>query len=214
MTTTLNQNTLEAIKNLVESVSRAELVEFIIGCDSSYTKATAENFLDYLKAKSDSDYKHDQERYAEFVLGVIWYSFLYYGYDFEKVSRNQLECYKSRKEQQAKEEASEYRKQARRANFRHLMLDYYRNEKTYDETKKEILGKNSEDSRRARNCLEFKTLAKIQAKKQTKSHTLDKIIKLVDEDIERGYGDRAELTEAQKERANKIENSHWFISRW
>ena len=71
MTTTLNQNTLEAIKNLVESVSRAELVDFITGCDSSYTKATAENFLDYLKAKSDSEYKHDQERYAEFVLGVI-----------------------------------------------------------------------------------------------------------------------------------------------
>ena len=214
MTTTLNQNTLEAIKNLVESVSRAELVEFIIGCDSSFTKTTAENFLDYLKAKSDSDYKHDQERYAEFVLGVIWYSFLYYGYDFEKVSRNMLESYKSRKQQQAKEEASEYRKQARRANFRHLMLDYYRNEKTYDETKKEMLGKNDEDSWRARNNLGFKTLAKIQAKKQTKSHTLDKIIKLVDEDIERGYGDRAELTEAQKERANKIENSHWFISRW
>ena len=88
------------------------------------------------------------------------------------------------------------------------MLDYYRNERTYDETKKEMLGKNDEDSWRARNNLGFKTLAKIQAKKQTKSHTLEKIIKLIDEDLERGYGDRAELTEAQKDRANKIENSH------
>ena len=119
-----------------------------------------------------------------------------------------LESYKSRKEQQAKEEASEYRKQARRSNFRHLMLEYYRDERTHDETKKEMLGKNDEDSWRARNNLGFKTLAKIQAKKQTKSHNLQKIIKLIDEDLERGYGDRAELTEAQKDRANKIENSH------
>lgn len=88
------------------------------------------------------------------------------------------------------------------------MLDYYRGEKTYEDAKKEILGNHDEDSRRAKNDNQFKTLKKVKAKKETKSHTLDKIIKLVDEDIERGYGDRAELTEAQKERANKIENSH------
>ena len=130
------------------------------------------------------------------------------------MAENKLKSYKSWKINQAEEEAKEYRKQARRSNFRHLMLDYYKDQKTYDEAKKEILGNHDEDSRRAKNDNQIKTLKKIKAKKETKSHNLQKILNLIDDDIERGYGDRANITDEQQKHANDIEKSHGFITRW
>lgn len=42
----------------------------------------------------------------------------------------------------------------------------------------------------------------------TKSHDLNKILKLIDDDIARDYARCFDLTEEQKRTAEKIENSH------
>ena len=43
---------------------------------------------------------------------------------------------------------------------------------------------------------------------ETKSHDLDKIIKLIHDDTERGYADYVKLTDEQEKHAEKIEKSH------
>jgi hypothetical protein len=60
----------------------------------------------------------------------------------------------------------------------------------------------------------MKTLSKVAAKKQTKSHTLEKVLKVIDEDIARGYGDWANITDEQQKHAQQIEKSHGFVTRW
>lgn len=210
----LTENTQELVKNLISSVTKAELIDFICNCDHAYTKATAENFIEHLKSQKTSESKIDNWRYDEFVLGVIWYGVLYYGYDFEKVARQQLESYKSRKIHQAEEEAKEYRKDARQTNFRCMLIDFYKWRITEEDAKKMILWNHAEDSRWAKNDNQMKTLSKVAAKKQTKSHTLEKVLKVIEEDIARGYGDWANITDEQQKHAQQIEKSHGFVTRW
>lgn len=210
----LTTQTQEQAKKLVESVSKAELIDFICNCDSSYTTGTAENFLENLKNKENSWDVFHKWAYTEFVFGVVAYWMLHYWYDFERIAREELERYKSCKIHQAGEDAKKWRLEARRTEFRCLMIDFYKWTITEEEAKKQILWNYAEDSRYAKNSKELKTLNKIKAKKETKSHNLSKILKLIEEDIARWYGDRMNITDEQKEHANKIEKSHGFITRW
>jgi hypothetical protein len=55
----LTENTQELVKNLISSVTKAELIDFICNCDSAYTKATAENFIEHLKSQKTSESRID-----------------------------------------------------------------------------------------------------------------------------------------------------------
>ena len=125
MEKTLTQNTQEQVKNLVKSVSKSELIEFILNADSSYTTATAESFLEYLKNKEASGDVFYKGYFFEFVWGVLGYSMLNYGYDFRKVATEKLETYKSIKKQQAQKDAKKYREETRKANFEKVLIQFY-----------------------------------------------------------------------------------------
>lgn len=209
----LNPQTQEMAKSLIKSVTKEELIDFICSYSSSYTTATAESFLEYIKNKENTAEMYHKTEYTEFVLGVICSWLCEYWRNFEKIATDKLDNYKYRKEQQAKKDADKRRKEKRREKFKKRLIDYYLGRKTEEETRQEMLGNNAPDSRFAKNDLGFKTLAKVTAKLQTKSHSLEKIIKLIDEDIERWYGDRTDLNDEEKQRAEKIERSHGFVNR-
>lgn len=210
----LTEKSQQLVKWLIENISKKELIDFICKANSSYTTATAESFLDYTKQRQASQQTFYKTEFDEFVLAVVGYWFLESAYDFEKIATQKLEYYKQTRESQAKEDAKKYRLEQGNENFRALMVDFYLWRKTEEDVKLAIFGKTTPDARQYKRHNERKTFVKIQNKMKTKTHDLSKILKLIDEDIERDYAKYFTLTDEQKKRAEKIENSHWFVNRW
>ena len=210
----LTENTQELAKKLIESVSKKELIDFICKANSSFTTATAENFLDYTKQRQASGETFYKTEYDEFVLAVISYGCLESAYDFEKIATQKMEWFKQTRESQAKKDAENYRAEARKSNFRGLMVDFYLWRKNEQDVKLAIFGKDEPSDRQYKRHDERKTFNKIKNKMTTKSHDLNKILKLIDDDIARDYARCFDLTEEQKRTAEKIENSHGFVNRW
>ena len=210
----LTENTQELAKKLIESVSKKELIDFICKADSSFTTATAESFLDYIKQQQASGETWYKTSYNEFVLAVVSYGCLESAYDFKKIATEKMERFKQTRESQAKEDAKKYREKATQENFKKLMVDYYLGVKDENDVKIGIFGKPEIDEYWLKYHNERKTFQKIQKKMKTKSHDLKKILKLIDDDIARDYARSFSLTDEQKRTAEKIENSHWFINRW
>lgn len=210
----LTENTQELAKKLIESVSKQELIDFICQADSSFTTATAENFIDYIKQQQASGETWYKTSYNEFVLAVVSYGCLESAYNFEKIATEKMERFKQTRESQAKKDAEKYREDARKSNFQKLMVDYYLGRKDENEVKTAIFGKNEPSSRQYKRHDERKTFQKIQKKMETKSHDLSKILKLIDDDLARGYARCFSLTDEQVRTAEKIENSHGFVNRW
>lgn len=204
----LTENTQELVKNLVKSVKKQELIDFICQSNSSYTTATAESFLDYIKQQQASQETFYKTSYDEFVLAVISYGCVESGYDFEKIATQKIGRYKQIRESQAKNDAEKYREEARKSNFQKLMVDFYLGRTTESEVKLAIFGKDEPSSWQYKRHDERKTFQKIQKKMETKSHDLSKILKLIDDDLARGYARCFSLTDEQQKHAEKIEKSH------
>lgn len=210
----LQETSKSSILDLVNNINKSELINFICECDNTYTTATAESFLENLKNKQNSEETRYKTAYTEFVLAVISYGVCYYGFDFERIARDDLGNYKSVKISQAKEDEKKYRKEQSRQNFMTIMLDFYKWDITEEEAKVRIFWTAEPMAWRLKNSGERTTLNKIKNKLTTKSHNIHKIIKLVNEDIERWYWDYTTLTEEQKKTAEKIGNSHGFVTAW
>ena len=214
MEKTLTPNTQEQVKNLVKSVSKSELIEFILNADSSYSTATAESFLEYLKNKETSGDVFYKGYYFEFVRGVLGYSMLNYGYDFRRIATEKMESYKSIKKDQAKKDAEKYREETRKANFEKVLIEFYLWKAEEKDVKMVIFWTETPYESQYKRNDGRKTYNKILKKMETKSHDFNKIIKLINDDMARGYADYVKLTDEQEKHAERIAKSHWFVERY
>lgn len=185
--------------------------------DSDYNEQNARKFTDYYDF-FESDKEDEQEREKENqkmrdkLLELKVYMILadseiwYFRYNCQKLVKSALSDFKYEQKEKARTKAKEYRETREIEKFRAILLDFYADRITYERAKSDLRGGYGS----AYDCECWKTLDKMARLKETKSHTIQKANKLIDNDILRGYWSSVLLSRDESQAVYSIEKSHGF----
>lgn len=190
-----NAKTYTEYKALIDSITEGELVAHVLNVSEGYrlgfTSELALEFIQELKEKETNGEIYDKGKYFWFVafyLSGLVSDYNWRAWDYNK---RELENWKFWKNNEKKEEASAYRAEIDKKGFKSAFLEYYKTQ-DLDELNKKIYFSRYNDAE--------KTLSKIDNKLKTKSHSLEKIEKLIDDEINLYWREKA-YKETDEERA-------------
>lgn len=198
---TTKENILTACKNLANCLTREELKNFICNEDYRFNEERAEAFLKWLENLEAS-----RDQFLMFKIRVaLICSWLFYSFDFKKDIRSDLEHYKALEQERTEEEAKKRLEEQEKTKFKENLIKFYKWEITEDQIEEIFnpIHRNFYTDYRA-------TVKKIKNKLNTKSHSLEKVLKVIDEDIERWYHRSIQTGETVWKEYRSIANSHWF----
>ena len=199
MTTT--ETLIKNCKNLANSLTNEDLTNFIVNENSRFNTERANDFLKWLENLNGSK---DSLLLFKIRVALIC-SKLFYSYEFYKEIREDLSHYISIQKENARIESEKRFEEQKKAKFKEMLVKLYKGEITHDQIELAFNPnqRNFYTDYRA-------TVKKVENKLQTKSHSLEKVLKVIEEDIERGYHNSIQMGEAIYREYQKRSNSHWF----
>lgn len=195
------ENIIRACENLASTITREDLINFICGTNSRYTPQRAEDFLKWLESKN-----FEKETLLQFRIKVALISSgLFYSFEFRSDIEDRLTHFIQIEKKKAEDLALERYNEQEKAKFRDILIKFYKWELTREQVE-EIFNPN----KRTRNTDYKATINKIENKLKTKSHTLEKVEKVIAEDIEREYHKSIQLGEEMFKEYRKMCDLHGF----
>lgn len=201
-----NAKTFTEFKALIDSITEGELVAHILNVSEGYrlgfTSELALEFIQELKDKETNGEIYDKGKYFWFVafyLSGLVSDYNWRAWDYNK---KELENWKFWKNNEKKEEANAYSVEIDKNGFKSAFLEYYKTQ-DLDALNKKIYFSRWNDAE--------KTLSKIDNKLKTKSHSVEKIEKLLDDEINLYWREKAyKKTDEERAEYQRILKSAGF----
>ena len=195
------ENIIKACEDLASTLTREDLINFIINTNSRYTEQRAEDFINWISSDNFS-----KDALIQFkIRAALICSWLFYSFDFRSDIENKLTHFIQIEKKKAEDLALERYNEQEKAKFREVLIKFYKWELTREQVE-EIFNPN----KRTWNTDYKATINKIENKLKTKSHTLEKVEKVINEDIERDYHKSIQLGEEMWKKYQKMTEAHGF----
>ena len=192
---------LTACENLAESLTREELKNFICNENHRFNEERAENFLTRLWSFESS---RDQLKMFKIRAALIC-SWIFYSFDFRSSIKEDLNNFIAIEKDKAEKEAQKRFEEQQKTKFKETLVKFYNGELTEDQIE-EIFNTNHRNF-----YTEYRaTIKKIKNKLKTKNHNIEKILKVIEEDIERGYFKSIQMWDIVYKQYREKANLHWF----
>lgn len=201
-----NAETFAQFNALLGGISEGELINYVLnlskGWNLGYTEELAKQFLENLKEKENSELEKGEFRTFKgyYLISLLWNA----ARRADEMNKKELEYWKNRINWDFEKKSEEWRDLKQKEIFKDAFLEYYKDQNEEKLRKRINLGYYRPNDA----C---KTKNKIDNKLKTKSHNLEKIVDLINEEINTYWRHSfALLNDEEKSEYWKIRRGAWF----